>query len=377
MAIDTTAKNTSLLKTRLCELLGCEYPIIQTAMGWIADPTLVASTCNAGAFGFLAGAVMTPAEVEDGIQKIKAKTDKPFGVNFHMYTPGAMEIIDICIKHKVKAVSYSRSPAKSMIQKLKDANIVCIPTVGALKHAVKAVEMGADAVVVQGGEGGGHTGAVASNILLPQVVDALEVPVIAAGGFKDGRGLISALSFGAEGIAMGTRFLMTQESPVPSTTKDKYIATSTEQVIVSTKLDGMPQRMINNPYLQQLQTKSPLGMLILAIKNGLEFSKGAIIPMLISAWKMKKANGMTLGETMMAGNAPMMIQEAMVKGHPDQGILPSGQIAGAIKDLPKGSELIASIVTEASETLARLSRLSGSEAVVADKEITKETTTVM
>ena len=126
--------------------------------------------------------------------------------------------------------------------------------------------------------------------------------------------------------------------------------------------------MINNPYLQQLQTKSPLGMLILAIRNGLEFSKGAIIPMLISAWKMKKANGMTLGETMMAGNAPMMIQEAMVKGHPDQGILPSGQIAGAIKDLPKGSELIASIVSEATETLTRLSRLSGVETKSGNKE---------
>ncbi|NPU91209.1 MAG: nitronate monooxygenase [Gammaproteobacteria bacterium] len=345
------------LKTRLTELLGCEYPVIQTAMGWVADANLVAATCNAGGFGFLAGAVMTPAEVEAGILQIKAKTGKPFGVNFHMYTPGAGEIIDICIKHRVKAVSYSRSPAKEMIKKLKDAGIVCIPTVGALKHAQKAVEMGADAVVVQGGEGGGHTGSVSTNILLPQVVAALKVPVVAAGGFKDGKGLVAALALGAEGIAMGTRFLLTQESPVPAATKQQYLKTGVEQIIVSTKLDGMPQRMINNVYLQTLEQTSSLGMLFFAIKNGLAFTRitgGSLISMLVNGWKMKQSNGMTLAQTLMAANAPMMIQEAMVKGHPDQGILPSGQIAGAITDLPTGAELMDAIVSEARATLMQL-----------------------
>lgn len=363
MVSQLQASLTKKLQTPLTELLGCEYPIIQTAMGWVADANLVAATCNAGGFGFLAGAVMTPAEVEAAIKQVKEKTDKPFGVNFHMYTPGAMDIIDICIFHGVKAVSYSRSPAKSMIQKLKDAGIVCIPTVGALKHAIKAVEMGADAVVVQGGEGGGHTGSVAGNILLPQVVDALDVPVIAAGGYKDGRGLVAALSYGAAGIAMGTRFLMTRESPVPTATKAQYVNAKTEQIIVSKKLDGMPQRMINNPCLQQLQNTSTLGMLLIAIKNGLAFTKltgVSLISMLQSAWKMKQSNGLSLGQTMMAANAPMMIQEAMVNGHPDSGILPSGQIAGAIKDLPTGEELIKSIVTEATDTLAKLSDLSSS-----------------
>lgn len=345
------------LKTRLTELLGCEYPVIQTAMGWVADANLVAATCNAGGFGFLAGAVMTPAEVEAGILQIKAKTGKPFGVNFHMYTPGAGEIIDICIKHRVKAVSYSRSPAKEMIKKLKDAGIVCIPTVGALKHAQKAVEMGADAVVVQGGEGGGHTGSVSTNILLPQVVAALKVPVVAAGGFKDGKGLVAALALGAEGIAMGTRFLLTQESPVPAATKQQYLKSGVEQIIVSTKLDGMPQRMINNVYLQKLEQTSSLGMLFFAIKNGLAFTRvtgGSLISMLVNGWKMKQSNGMTLAQTLMAANAPMMIQEAMVKGHPDQGILPSGQIAGAITDLPTGAELMDAIVSEARATLMQL-----------------------
>ena len=320
-----------VLKTTLCELLGCEYPIIQTAMGWVADPALVSASCNAGGFGFLAGAVMTPEEVEAGILAIKQKTDRPFGVNFHMYTPAAPAIIDLCIKNQVRAVSYSRSPSREMVAKLKDAGIVCIPTVGALKHAIKAVEMGADVVVVQGGEGGGHTGSVASTILLPQVVDALSVPVVAAGGFKCGRGLVAALSYGAVGIAMGTRFLMSEESPVPLQTKSRYVDVPTEQIIVSKKLDGMPQRMINNECLQELQQSSKLGMLMLAIKNGLVFTRQSgesLVSMLRSAWKMKKANDMTLGQTLMAANSPMMIQEAMVRGRPAQGILPSGQVAG-------------------------------------------------
>ncbi|RZV49280.1 MAG: nitronate monooxygenase, partial [Pseudomonadales bacterium] len=231
------------MRTPLTELLGCEHPVIQTAMGWVADAKLVSASSEAGGFGFLAGAVMTPAEVEAGIQAIKSHTSKPFGVNFHMYAPGAAEIVDICIRHQVRAVSYSRSPAGTLIDKLKSAGIVCIPTVGAMKHAVKAVELGADAVVVQGSEGGGHTGKVASSILLPQVVAALDVPVVAAGGYRDGRGLVAALAIGAVGIAMGTRFLMTQESPVPGATKAEYVDAAAEQIIISDKLDGLPQRM--------------------------------------------------------------------------------------------------------------------------------------
>ena len=156
------------MNTRLTELLGCRYPIIQTAMGWVADAKLVAATGEAGGFGFLAGAVMTPAEIEQGIREIKALTNAPFGVNFHMYVPHAEQIVDLCIEHQVRAVSYSRSPSPATVDKLKAAGIVCIPTVGAKRHAVKAVEMGADAVVIQGGEGGGHTGSLQPRFWCPR-----------------------------------------------------------------------------------------------------------------------------------------------------------------------------------------------------------------
>lgn len=345
------------MKTALTDLLGCQYPIIQTAMGWVADAKLVAATANAGGFGFLAGAVMSPEEIEQSIIEIKSLTDKPFGVNFHMYVKGAADIVDICCRYGVKAVSYSRSPSPEFVKKLKAAGVLCIPTVGAAKHAVKAVAMGADAVVVQGGEGGGHTGSVSSTILLPEVVASVNVPVVAAGGFKDGRGLIAALALGASGIAMGTRFLLTEESPVPPQTKQQYIVARPEAINVSKKLDGLPQRMISNPCLNELESSSTLGMWWLAIKNGLAFAKmtqTSLIDMLVSAWKISRTGDISVLQTMMAANAPMMIQEAMVKGHPDQGILPSGQVAGIIDDIPTVADLIARMIDEAQTSFANI-----------------------
>ena len=232
---------TTLPQTAIQKMLGCRYPIIQTAMGWVATPELVAGTCNAGGIGFLAAGVMKAEEVGPAIDRVRALTDAPFGVNFHMFQPGAAQIVETLIEKKVAAVSFGRGPDKTMIARFKDAGIRCIPTVGAVKHAKKMVELGVDMVVVQGGEGGGHTGSVSSTILLPQVLDAVKVPVVAAGGFGDGRGLAAALAYGAEGIAMGTRFLMTKESPVPDQTKERYVKASVDDIFVTTKLDGLPQ----------------------------------------------------------------------------------------------------------------------------------------
>lgn len=347
------------MQTPLTELLGCRYPIIQTAMGWVADPALVVATAKAGGFGFLAGAVMTLDEIEAGILAIKSETDAPFGVNFHMYVPFAEDIVDLCIEQRVRAVSYSRSPSARSVEKLKAAGIVCIPTVGAFKHAVKAVELGADALVIQGGEGGGHTGSVATSILLAQVRGAVTVPIAAAGGFRDGGGLVAALAMGAQGIAMGTRFLLTQESPVPDATKAVYLRTPPEDIVVSTRLDGLPQRMIANSYLARLIDASQLGLLLRALRNGLAFTKmtgSSLWDMLKSAWHMRRGGDLSLGQTLMAANAPMMIQEAMVHGRPEDGILPSGQVAGLIDDLPSVEVLISGIMAEAESTLEVLSK---------------------
>lgn len=339
------------LNTKLTELLGCQYPIVQTAMGWVADPKLVAGTCNAGGFGFLAGATIPPEQVEQQILDTKALTDKPFGMNYHMYQSNAAEITDLVIKHGIRAVSYSRSPGPDLIKKLKDAGVVCMPTVGLVKHAIKAVELGADVITIQGGEGGGHTSPIPTNIVLPQVLDAVNVPVVACGGFKDGRGLAAALAYGASGIAMGTRFLMSQESPVPAETLKRYLdMKNPADVIVSTAVDGMPQRMIMNEFLAELENAGALKKLIFVLKNALAYRKytGASIASLSKALLVSlKEDGLTPAQSIMQANAPMVIQKAMVEGKPAQGILPSGQISGAIDSLESCESIINSIIQEA------------------------------
>jgi NAD(P)H-dependent flavin oxidoreductase YrpB (nitropropane dioxygenase family) len=235
-----------------------------------------------------------------------------------------------------------------------------MPTVGLPKHAIKAVELGADAVTVQGGEGGGHTGAVPTTLLIPQVVDAVgdKVPVVAAGGFKDGRGLLAALAWGADGIAMGTRFLLTEESPVPRETLKRYLdCNNPGEIIVSRAMDGLPQRMITNELLAELERAGSLKKLFIAIRNGLAFRKhtgASIFGLLKSAIAMARDDDMTPAQAIMSANAPMIIQKAMVDGEPARGVLPSGQVAGVIDELLSCEDLINSIVTEAEQRLALL-----------------------
>ena len=351
------------LSTILTERLGCRLPVIQTAMGWVATPQLVAATSNAGAFGFLAAAVMKPAEASEAIARLRDLTPQDFGVNFHSFQPGAAEIVETILSHRdrVRAVSFGRGPDAGMIGRFRDAGILCIPTVGAVKHAQKMVQLGCDMITVQGGEGGGHTGAVPTTILLPQVLDAVDVPVIAAGGFADGRGLAAALAFGACGIAMGTRFLMTAESPVPTDPKAAYVRAGAGDILVSTKVDGIPQRMILNPLLQRIERSGRLGMWRRAIEAGLEMKRqtGMSTAEVIRTARAMTAHGeMPLAQAVMAAAAPMMIQRAVVSGDAENGLMATGAVAGRINDLPTCADLIASIEAEAR---ARISALCGQD----------------
>src|SRR3984885_10159175 len=195
------------LRTPLTELIGIEHPVVQTGMGWVAGARLVAATSNAGRLGILASGNMTVDELAVAIGKVKGATDKPFGVNIRADAGDAGDRVDLMIREGVKVASFALAPKQELIGKLKEAGSVVIPSVGAAKHARKVASWGADAVIVQGGEGGGHTGPIATTLLLPSVLDALKgtsIPVVAAGGFFDGRGLAAALSYGAAGVAMGT-----------------------------------------------------------------------------------------------------------------------------------------------------------------------------
>jgi NAD(P)H-dependent flavin oxidoreductase YrpB (nitropropane dioxygenase family) len=352
------------LHTALVERLGCRHPIVQTAMGWIATPPLVAATCEAGAFGFLGAAVMTPQDVTGAIAEVKRRTAKPFGVNFHMFQPGATAIVETIIAHRdqVRAVSFGRGPDRKMIARFRDAGILCIPTVGAVKHAQKMVELGVDMVTVQGGEGGGHTGSVPTTVLLPQVLDAVKVPVIAAGGFSDGRGLAAALAFGAGGIAMGTRFLLTKESPVPDVTKTAYLNAGTDDILVSTKVDGLPQRMVRSPLMARIERSGPLAMWLRAFESGLAMKRqtgASWLEMLHTARGMTSHGDMTLAQAMMAASAPMLIQKAVVEGKPEEGLMATGLVGGRIGDLPSVASLVDGIVADAH---ARIAALTGAPA---------------
>ncbi len=347
----------SLVHTPVCDLFGIRYPILQTAMGWIATPELVAATCNAGGIGFLAAAVSTPEQAARDIERVGQLTDRPFGVNFLMEQPGAERIVDLIVEHGVKAASYSRSPNPRFIERFKKAGILCVPTVGAVRHAVKAVKLGADVIVAQGGEGGGHTGSVPTSLLVPAVVDAVDVPVLAAGGFRDGRGLAAALAFGAAGIAMGTRFLLTAESPLPAETAKRYFAASVTDVLVTTKVDGLPQRVIRNELVGDLEAASRPALLVRALRTAWAYRKlsGATLGDLISAaLSMRRNEKLTRSQILMAANAPILIRRAMVEGRPAEGVLPSGQVAGLIEDRPTCKDLIDGIVAEAEQRLRAL-----------------------
>lgn len=347
------------LHTVLVERLGCRAPIIQTAMGWVAEPSLVIASCNAGAFGFLGAAVMTPDETREKILAVRKGTDRPFGVNFHMFQPGAAEIVELIIANKdqVRAVSFGRGPDAKMIGRFKDAGILCVPTVGAVKHAQKMEQLGVDMVNVQGGEGGGHTGSVPTTVLLPQVLDTVKIPVIASGGMADGRGLAAALAYGAVGIAMGTRFLLTRESPVPDAAKAAYLKATTDGIVLTTKLDGIPQRMVRTALMDRIEKSGPLAMWLRAFESGLAMKKqtGASWLHFIKAARGMTAHGdVPLKQAMMAATMPMLIQKAVVEGDIERGVMATGVVGGRISEIPTCQELVDRIVAEARGRIAAL-----------------------
>jgi NAD(P)H-dependent flavin oxidoreductase YrpB (nitropropane dioxygenase family) len=326
-------------------------------MGWVATPELVAAASNAGAIGFLAAATIPPPEVDAAIARVQELTDEPFGVNFLMDAPGADVITEAIVRRGVRAAGYNRSPDGKLIGRLKDAGVLCIPTCGAPRHVEKAVQLGADAVIVQGAEGGGHTGNIPTSLLVPACTRLVDAPIIAAGGFQDGRGLVAALAWGASGIAMGTRFLLTAESPVPMSTIGRYLGAGLGDVVVTQEIDGLPQRVIVNELLQKLEGASPITKLWLAFKNAIELraSTGASpLALLRTALALRKNERLTRSQVVMAANAPILAKRAMQEGDPVSGYLPSGTVTGLIEDRPSCAELVARIMNEAEETLKRL-----------------------
>ncbi len=345
----------SQLKTALTELVGVEHPVVQTGMGWVAGPRLVSATANAGGLGILASATMTYPELEAAIAKTKSMTTRPFGVNIRADATDAPERIELLIREQVRVASFALAPKQELIARLKEAGVVVIPSIGAAKHAKKVAAWGADAVIVQGGEGGGHTGPVATTLLLPSVLDVVDIPVIAAGGFYDGRGLAAALSYGAAGVAMGTRFLLTKESTVPDSVKQEYLARGLTDTTVSRKVDGMPHRVLNTELVEKLEHSGQTRGLVAAVGNAAKFKKmtGMKWSTLVrDGLTMRKGKELTWSQVIMAANTPMLLRAGLVEGNTHAGVLASGQVVGLLQDLPSCEELIAGIVEEAVSRIA-------------------------
>jgi NAD(P)H-dependent flavin oxidoreductase YrpB (nitropropane dioxygenase family) len=346
------------LETALTELVGIAHPVVQTGMGWVAGARLVAATSNAGGLGILASATMTLEELATAVAKVKATTDKPFGINIRADAGDAGDRIDLLIREGVRVASFALAPKPDLIAKLKEAGVIVIPSVGAAKHAKKVAGWGADAVIVQGGEGGGHTGPVATTLLLPSVLDAVDIPVVAAGGFFDGRGLAAALSYGAAGVAMGTRFLLTSDSTVPDAVKQRYLQSAFDATVVSKRVDGMPHRVLRTGLVEKLESGSRARGFIAAVTNAQKFKKMSGMTwrsMISDGLAMRHGKELTWSQIVMAANTPMLLKAGLVEGNTDAGVLASGQVAGILDDLPTCAELVDSIVSDAVRHLTEAS----------------------
>jgi len=324
------------LTTPLLDLLGSKYPIVQTGMGWVAGPKLVSATSNAGAFGIIASATMTYDELVVAIAETKKRTTAPFGVNMRADADDIMDRLKLLVAEGIPVASFAQAPKKDLIEYLHDHGIKVMPSIGAKRHAEKVMEWGVDAILVQGGEGGGHTGSVPTSLLLPEVVDVVggRVPVVAAGGF-----------------------LLTSDSSVPMEVKKQYLGTAVTGTVVTTKVDGAPHRVIRTKLVDQMDGASPITAVPKAIANAARFRKFTGLSwyqMAKEGLDMKKRMDMPWAEVIMAGNTPILTKATLVDGELDAGILPTGQVVGVIDDLPTAAEVVSRIIAEAETTLDRL-----------------------
>lgn len=314
-----------MIHTRICEILGIEYPILQGGMAWVATAELAAAVSNAGGLGII-GAGNAPAEVvEREIIKASELTTKPFGVNVMLLSPFVDQVMEVIIKHRVKVVTTGAGNPGKYIGSLKEAGAKVIPVVPSTALAKRMQSVGADALIAEGTEAGGHIGELTTMCLVPQVVDAVEIPVIAAGGIADGRGLAAALALGAEGVQMGTRFVCSVECTAHANYKEALLKAGDRDAIVTGKTTGHPVRCIKNKLTREFDRLERAGA---------------------PAEELQK-----LG----AGK----LREAVVEGNTKDGSVMSGQIAGLINDIKPVKEIIEGITKEARDIIEITAKVLG------------------
>ncbi len=305
------------MKTRITELLGIEYPVIQGGMAWVAEANLAAAVSRAGGLGLI-GAASAPAEwVREQIREVKRQTDKPFGVNIMLMSPYADEVAQVVAEEQVKVVTTGAGNPEKYMQMWKEAGILVIPVVASVALAKRMERCGADALVAEGTEAGGHIGENTTMTLVPQVVDAVNIPVIAAGGIADGRGMAAAFMLGAEAVQMGTRFVATTEAVVHENYKNALVRAKDIDSKVTGRSTGHPVRILRNKMVRQyLQME----------KNGASLEELELL---------------TLGA----------LRKAVVDGDVENGSIMAGQIAGMIGDIVPCRQVIEQIVADAEKLM--------------------------
>jgi NAD(P)H-dependent flavin oxidoreductase YrpB (nitropropane dioxygenase family) len=352
-----SADPADILRTPACDLLGIRYPIVQTGMGWVAGARLTAATSAAGGLGILASATMTYEQLSSSIRSIRERTNQPFGVNLRTDHAEIDRFVELMVRERIRVASFAQAPNAAIVARLRDAGIVTMPTIAAPRHAEKVAALGVDAMIAQGHEGGGHTGPIPTSLLLPRVTTLVDRPVLGAGGFHDGRGLVAALAWGAAGVAMGTRFLLTRESTVPDEVKARYLAAALTDTVVTRAIDGAPQRVIRTQLVERLDHRPGPVALARSVTNAWRLrrlTETSLSGLIREGLAMKRHGELSWTQVAMAANAPMLTRASMVEGRVEAGILPTGQVAGLIDELPTVADVVDSIVAEAVATLAAL-----------------------
>ena len=344
------------MKTRMTELFGIQYPIMLAGMSWISIPEMVAAVSNAGGLGILATG-LSAQETREGIKKIRTLTDKPFGANATLLFPGAKENAKVLLEEKVPVINYSLGKGDWIVRASHKYGGKVFATVVNKRHASAAEKQGVDGLVVTGNEAAAHGGDATSLVLIPSIVDEINIPIIAAGGFADGRGLAAALALGAEGISMGTRLMATQESGLHNTYKELSLKKGINDTIYGEYFDGLGCRSLKTPAALKAYRKGFLGMpnFLDALSNSRDIAKMLNLPY-IKLFLGVLASGYK-NAVMMAylANAFKAISLATEKGDMDKGVLTVGQATGLLHDIPTVAELFERMAQEAEEAHKKLS----------------------
>jgi enoyl-[acyl-carrier protein] reductase II len=333
------------VKTRITELFGIDVPILLSGMSWISVPKMVAAVSNAGGLGILATGPLDAEKTREAIREIRSLTDRPFGCNATLLIPGGDKNAKVMLEERVPVINFALGKGDWIVKGAHEYGGKVIATVVNARHAKRAEEYGADGVIATGHEAAAHGEAVTSLVLIPSLADAVRIPVIAAGGFADGRGLAAALALGAEGIAMGTRFMTTRESPLHANFKRLSIEKGVEETIASPRIDGIPCRVMKNRAAEKAVRRGldPVAAFVnsrkIAVQLHLPYLK-LCIGVLLSGWKNAR-------QLAYLANGFEYFRLATEDGDCERGILPVGQVTGLLHDEPTVKEVIDRIVAEA------------------------------